>query len=80
MNKPSNGITYFAGNQTSSDLGENGGLEMGSSGPKNSLQYSSAGIGYVAPRNAWVLCDKCEKWRRIQATLADQIEETNCGW
>lgn len=35
---------------------------------------------YVPMRNAWVLCDDCEKWRRIPATLADQIEETNCGW
>ncbi|EPS67389.1 hypothetical protein M569_07380, partial [Genlisea aurea] len=31
-------------------------------------------------RNAWVLCDDCQKWRRIPATLADQIEKTDCGW
>ncbi|VFQ94966.1 unnamed protein product [Cuscuta campestris] len=34
----------------------------------------------VTPRNAWVQCDDCQKWRRITALLADQIEETNCKW
>ncbi|KAL7086177.1 hypothetical protein ACP275_14G323400 [Erythranthe tilingii] len=71
-----------AGNQTSSDLGENEDPCKGSSGPLTSLQLPSAELRdqYVPPRNAWVLCDDCQKWRRIPATLADQIEETNCGW
>ncbi|VFQ74434.1 unnamed protein product [Cuscuta campestris] len=34
----------------------------------------------VTPRSAWVQCDDCQKWRRITALLADQIEETNCKW
>ncbi|XP_004502541.1 histone-lysine N-methyltransferase ASHH2 isoform X2 [Cicer arietinum] len=33
-----------------------------------------------SPRNAWVSCDDCHKWRRIPALLADQIDETNCTW
>lgn len=32
------------------------------------------------PRNAWVSCDKCYKWRRIPALLADSIEDTNSSW
>ncbi|KAK4433721.1 Histone-lysine N-methyltransferase ASHH2 [Sesamum alatum] len=70
------------GNETSSDLGETGDLSKGSSGPTISSQLPSGGLRdqYVPPRNAWVLCDDCQKWRRIPATLADQIEETNCGW
>ncbi|MCD7469283.1 hypothetical protein HAX54_008211 [Datura stramonium] len=35
---------------------------------------------YLQPRNAWVQCDDCQKWRRIASVLADQIEETNCKW
>ncbi|KAI3464563.1 hypothetical protein Pfo_021226 [Paulownia fortunei] len=71
-----------AGNQTPSDLGETGALSKDLSGPINSLQFSSGGVReqYIPPRNAWVLCDECQKWRRIPAALADQIEETNCGW
>ncbi|GMP79538.1 hypothetical protein CsSME_00035035 [Camellia sinensis var. sinensis] len=38
------------------------------------------GEQYLPPRNAWVRCDDCFKWRRIPATLADSIEETNCKW
>lgn len=38
------------------------------------------GEQYLLPRNAWVCCDDCFKWRRIPATLADSIEETNCIW
>lgn len=34
----------------------------------------------LSPRNAWVCCDECHKWRRIPATLADSISETNCKW
>ncbi|KAL3504286.1 hypothetical protein ACH5RR_034127 [Cinchona calisaya] len=29
---------------------------------------------------AWVCCEDCQKWRRIPAALADQIEETRCSW
>ncbi|KAL8125336.1 histone-lysine N-methyltransferase ASHH2-like [Apium graveolens] len=32
------------------------------------------------PRNAWVSCDKCYKWRRIPALLADSIEDTKSIW
>lgn len=35
---------------------------------------------YVPPRNAWVLCDDCHKWRRIPAELADVIDEIKCTW
>ncbi|KAL6215044.1 hypothetical protein ACLB2K_014475 [Fragaria x ananassa] len=35
---------------------------------------------YIPPRNAWVLCDACNKWRRIPAELADLIDETKCTW
>ncbi|CAN4121109.1 unnamed protein product [Withania somnifera] len=35
---------------------------------------------FLQPRNAWVQCDDCQKWRRIASVLADQIEETNCKW
>ncbi|KAK4387335.1 Histone-lysine N-methyltransferase ASHH2 [Sesamum angolense] len=72
----------FLGNETLSDLGETGDLSKGSSGPAINFQlpYGGERDQYVPPRNAWVLCDDCQKWRRIPATLADQIEETNCGW
>jgi len=33
-----------------------------------------------SPRNAWVRCDDCYKWRRIPAVLADLIDETNRTW
>ncbi|KAL2638326.1 hypothetical protein AAZV13_06G107900 [Glycine max] len=43
-----------------------------------------SGVGYgeqlLSPRNAWVRCDDCHKWRRIPAVLADRIDETNCTW
>ncbi|KAM0974051.1 hypothetical protein ACFX2I_017158 [Malus domestica] len=35
---------------------------------------------YLPPRNAWVLCDDCHKWRRIPAELADIIDEQKCTW
>ncbi|XP_052202818.1 histone-lysine N-methyltransferase ASHH2 [Diospyros lotus] len=46
------------------------------------LDMTSKGAGnqYLSPGNAWVRCDDCFKWRRISATLADSIEETNCKW
>ncbi|KAI4387974.1 hypothetical protein MLD38_000356 [Melastoma candidum] len=33
-----------------------------------------------SPRNAWVRCDGCLKWRRISVALADLIEDTNSSW
>ncbi|KAI4320551.1 hypothetical protein MLD38_034020 [Melastoma candidum] len=33
-----------------------------------------------SPRNAWVRCDDCFKWRRISVALADVIEDTNSSW
>ncbi|KAL1561204.1 [histone H3]-lysine(4) N-trimethyltransferase [Salvia divinorum] len=69
-----------AGNQTLPDLGEIGDL---SAPPTESEFVSSSGWPNgqnVLPMNAWVLCDECQKWRRIPATLADQIDQTNCGW
>ncbi|XP_019463712.1 PREDICTED: histone-lysine N-methyltransferase ASHH2-like isoform X2 [Lupinus angustifolius] len=39
------------------------------------------GLGeQLSPRNAWVRCDDCHKWRRIPAVLADLINETNGTW
>ncbi|XP_028781547.1 uncharacterized protein LOC114737756 [Neltuma alba] len=35
---------------------------------------------HLSPRNAWVHCDDCHKWRRITVSRADLIEETNCAW
>ncbi|XP_047340625.1 histone-lysine N-methyltransferase ASHH2-like isoform X2 [Impatiens glandulifera] len=37
-------------------------------------------LQFPSPRIAWVCCDDCLKWRRIAATLADSIEETDCRW
>lgn len=34
----------------------------------------------IFPRNAWVRCDECFKWRRIPAILADSIDEENSRW
>ncbi|KAK7311510.1 hypothetical protein RJT34_09708 [Clitoria ternatea] len=39
-----------------------------------------SGEQLLSPRNAWVRCDDCHKWRRIPAVLADLIDETNCTW
>ncbi|KAA8546452.1 hypothetical protein F0562_002809 [Nyssa sinensis] len=41
---------------------------------------SGIGVQCLPPRNAWVRCDDCYKWRRIPAVLADSIDETNCKW
>lgn len=48
----------------------------------SNLNVSPAALGeqYLPPRNAWVRCDSCHKWRRIPAELADRIEETQCTW
>lgn len=74
--------SILLGKQTSFDLGETGDLSKGSSVQINSLPVSS-GLFKGQPasqRNAWVLCDECQKWRRIPATLADEIGETNARW
>ncbi|CAI9754388.1 unnamed protein product [Fraxinus pennsylvanica] len=71
-----------AGNQLSSDLGESGCASQRSSGETHKLELFPCGEREctVPARSAWVLCDDCDKWRRIPATLADQIEEANCRW
>ncbi|KAK3013073.1 hypothetical protein RJ639_009912 [Escallonia herrerae] len=53
-----------------------------SSGNVSKLEMVPNGVGnqYVPPRNAWVCCDDCCKWRRIAAELADSIAETNSRW
>ncbi|KAL3845491.1 hypothetical protein ACJIZ3_002894 [Penstemon smallii] len=66
-----------AGHQASSNFGETGILGKD---PISSLHSGVERDNFVPLRNAWVLCDMCEKWRRIPAALADQIEETNGGW
>ncbi|XP_052202821.1 PLASTID TRANSCRIPTIONALLY ACTIVE protein 6, chloroplastic-like [Diospyros lotus] len=44
------------------------------------MMSKGAGDQCLSPGNAWVRCDDCFKWRRISATLADSIVETNCRW
>ncbi|KAK3009978.1 hypothetical protein RJ639_012833, partial [Escallonia herrerae] len=53
-----------------------------STGDVSNLEMVPSGVGnqYVPPRNAWVCCDDCCKWRRIAAELADSIAETNSRW
>ncbi|XP_057795670.1 histone-lysine N-methyltransferase ASHH2 isoform X2 [Salvia miltiorrhiza] len=70
------------GNETPFDLGGTEAFSSGVTEPINRMQFIIDGVReqHESPRNAWVLCDECQKWRRIQAALADQIEETNCGW
>ena len=46
----------------------------------SNLDKGVSGEQRLLPHNAWVLCDDCQKWRRISAALADQIGETNCTW
>nr|GMD94173.1 histone-lysine N-methyltransferase ASHH2-like [Ipomoea batatas] len=65
-------------NQTPPHLEENG-SRNGNIGVCVSNR-SDTGTNYVLPRNAWVQCDDCHKWRRISVSLADKIEETNCRW
>ncbi|KAL2519978.1 histone-lysine N-methyltransferase ASHH2 [Forsythia ovata] len=84
--KEGNGCCIFsgveAGNQSLSDLGESGYASQRSSGETQNLELFPCGARdqYATVRSAWVLCDDCDKWRRIPSTLADQIEETNCKW
>ncbi|KAL1820242.1 hypothetical protein ACET3Z_015111 [Daucus carota] len=44
------------------------------------IKLKGAQDEYVPPRNAWVSCDNCYKWRRIPATLADSIEDRKSSW
>ncbi|KAL2538450.1 histone methyltransferase [Forsythia ovata] len=69
-------------NQALSHLGEIGCSNETSNREIKNMQSLPGGAKdqYFPPRNAWVLCDDCQKWRRIPAALADQIEETNCKW
>ncbi|KAL1543782.1 [histone H3]-lysine(4) N-trimethyltransferase [Salvia divinorum] len=80
--KKNGNINSLDGNETPYDLGGTGAFSNGVTGPINTVRSSIDGTKeqYDPPRNAWVLCDKCQKWRRIQAALADKIEETNRGW
>ncbi|XP_017252162.1 histone-lysine N-methyltransferase ASHH2 [Daucus carota subsp. sativus] len=45
-----------------------------------SLKMNGVGDEQSPPRNAWVSCDNCYKWRRIPALLADSIEDTKSSW
>lgn len=50
----------------------------------NELELKNSSTGLVSQsiqkRQAWVLCDDCQKWRCIPTALADTIEQTNCNW
>ncbi|KAF3640375.1 putative premnaspirodiene oxygenase-like [Capsicum annuum] len=65
-----------------SGLGQVGFEEKILDGGSSNLDILQSEIGerLLPPRNAWVQCDDCFKWRRIPSLLADQIEETNCRW
>ncbi|XP_031489927.1 uncharacterized protein LOC116257377 isoform X1 [Nymphaea colorata] len=43
------------------------------------INHESGGSS-APPRQAWVLCDDCHKWRSIPAELADSIGDTDCSW
>ncbi|KAG6482247.1 hypothetical protein ZIOFF_058878 [Zingiber officinale] len=49
---------------------------------ESELKNSSTGLDSqsLRKRQAWVLCDDCQKWRCIPTALADTIEQTNCNW
>ncbi|KAG9149163.1 hypothetical protein Leryth_003160 [Lithospermum erythrorhizon] len=63
-------------------LGESGTAKSSLTGYESTFNVVPRGFTEQSkrPRNAWVLCDDCQKWRRISATLADHLEETNCSW
>ncbi|OIT40689.1 PREDICTED: histone-lysine N-methyltransferase ASHH2-like [Nicotiana attenuata] len=69
-------------NGTPSGLGQIGSEKKILGGGISSLDILPTEVGerLLPPRNAWVQCDDCHKWRRIPSFLADQIEETNCRW
>ncbi|XP_019416874.1 PREDICTED: histone-lysine N-methyltransferase ASHH2-like [Lupinus angustifolius] len=71
------------GNHKLDAVGEvNAGENRVSVNVSNLDMIPGAGIGEqrLSPRNAWVRCDDCHKWRRIPAVLADLINETNDTW
>lgn len=72
----------FVENHTVDDRGQaHSGENIASTDVSNSQVLPAAlGEKYLAPRNAWVRCDSCHKWRRIPSELADYIEETQCTW
>ncbi|KAK1384440.1 Histone-lysine N-methyltransferase ASHH2 [Heracleum sosnowskyi] len=67
------------GSHTFTDRGEN---KTGCSIIPNATCINMNGVEDEPspPRNAWVSCDKCYKWRRIPALLADSIEDTKSSW
>lgn len=69
-----NGITSGLGQVVSEKKSFIGGIS------NLDILQSEIGERLLPPRNAWVQCDDCLKWRRIPSLLADQIEETNCRW
>lgn len=71
-----------AENHTVDDRGQAHSGENIASTDVSNLQVLPAALGeqYLPPRNAWVRCDSCHKWRRIPSELADYIEETQCTW
>ncbi|XP_061373324.1 histone-lysine N-methyltransferase ASHH2 [Gastrolobium bilobum] len=73
----------FVGNLELDAVGKiNAGDNKVSVNVSNLDMLPAVGLGeqHLSPRNAWVRCDDCHKWRRIPAVLADQIDETNCTW
>ncbi|KAK9270427.1 hypothetical protein L1049_026006 [Liquidambar formosana] len=70
------------GNHAGDDIGKTITGDITASEDKCNLDMVTSGVvqPYLPQRNAWVRCDDCHKWRRILATLADSIEETNCKW
>ncbi|CAL0319436.1 unnamed protein product [Lupinus luteus] len=71
------------GSRKSNAVGEiNAGENRVSVNVFNLDMVPGAGLGeeHLSPRNAWVRCDDCHKWRRIPAVLADLINETNDTW
>lgn len=73
---------HTTGNQTPIDLIEIEEPSSNSTDPLDTLQFSSDGAmeQSMPLRIGWVMCDECRKWRRIPATLCDEIEETKRRW
>ena len=70
------------GDHSSADLGK---IRTGDESTTNDIfnldnMPKCVGEQHISQRSAWVCCDDCFKWRRIPATLADSIEETNSRW
>ncbi|KAL3339725.1 hypothetical protein AABB24_028375 [Solanum stoloniferum] len=77
-------VKYHPGteNEATYGFGEVGSRNETLSGGISDLDIMRSEVSqpYLQPRNAWVQCDDCQKWRRIASVLADKIEETNCKW